>query len=79
MIKLQNIFLGLLPSLEADDFNIDSKNGGDNDDIDGKSLSGDEDVDGIPLDGAALLKSAKKGEHFFLNMIVLFKEFMKHL
>ena len=38
-----------------------SRNGND-DDVDGKSISEEEDVDGIPLDGAALLKSAQKGE-----------------
>ena len=44
----------------ADETGNPGRNGND-DDIDGKSLSGEEDVDGVPLDGAALLKSAIKG------------------
>ncbi len=52
LIRLQNIFLGLVRG-EGDDNNGSEQK---DDDVDGKSMSEDEDVDGVPLDGAALLK-----------------------
>ena len=54
LIKLQNIFLGLVGGESNGDSDSNSKRSPD--DVDGKSMSEDEDVDGIPLDGAALLK-----------------------
>ncbi len=54
LIKLQNIFLGLVRT-EGD--NEDASQQKEEEDVDGKSMSeDDEDVDGVPLDGAALLK-----------------------
>ena len=56
LIKLQNIFLGLVstePELEEDERRPSVEDGGRGVDVDS-----DGDVDGIPLDGAALLKAS---------------------
>lgn len=65
LIKLQNIFLGLVSNVNNED---GGKNGGGErkgsvSDDDKTNSEDDDDVDGMPLDGAALLKSAgaKKG------------------
>ena len=56
LIKMQNIFLGFVSTIEkAEDPN--DNNGGQEDN---EATDEDDDVDGIPLDGAALLKSAQK-------------------
>ena len=68
LIKMQNIFLGFVSTIEkAEDPN--DNNGGQDDN---EATDEDDDVDGIPLDGAALLKSAQKsgstpGIFFILN------------
>lgn len=67
LIRMQNIFLGLVSTAEEESEASPGKNNNGNDDVDGKSLSEDEDVDGIPLDGAALLKSAQKGGSSLVN------------
>lgn len=55
LIKLQNIFLGLI----CDVATPPPKSPAPSDDLDGRSIASDEDVDGIPLDGAALLKAGR--------------------
>ena len=77
LIKLQNIFLGLVGGgddgggdSDGSDANNDITPGRNDpaaaadDDLDGKPMTdedGDSDVDGVPLDGAAFLKNAQKG------------------
>ena len=72
---MQNIFLGLVGGDDggADSDGSDGNNdvtpgrpdaGGD-EDLDGKPMTDeddDDDVDGVPLDGAAFLKNAQKGD-----------------
>ena len=53
LIKLQNVFLGLVASDTPP-----PASPAPSDDLDGVGLS-DEDVDGVPLDGAALLKGGR--------------------
>ena len=68
LIKMQNIFLGFVSTIEKEDPN--DNNGQD----DNEATDEDDDVDGIPLDGAALLKSAQKSGStpgkFILNCII---------
>ena len=63
LIKLQNIFLGLVSSANDDDGGKNGERKGSVSDDDKTNSEDDDDVDGMPLDGAALLKSAgaKKG------------------
>ncbi|TRY72722.1 hypothetical protein TCAL_00982 [Tigriopus californicus] len=62
LIKLQNIFLGLIGSGNTSD--SDGENGKKGSDEANSDDEDDDDVDGMPLDGAALLKSAQKGKGF---------------
>ncbi len=60
LIKLQNIFLGLVSSVDSPKGNGGQDGNADNDDVDGKELSDEDDVDGLPLDGAALMAAAQQ-------------------
>ncbi len=58
LIKLQNIFLGLVSNPEAASPKGNGQKDDLDEDVDGKELSDEDDIDGVPLDGAALMKSA---------------------